>query len=78
MHVSELAPWRVENVTDIVNVGDKVKVKVIEIDEKGRVNLSMKQAEGNTYTDAMKAKAQTGGGTSRPPMKPRAGGPKHY
>jgi polyribonucleotide nucleotidyltransferase len=72
VHVSELAPWRVENVTDIVNVGDKVKVKVIEIDEKGRVNLSMKQAEGNTYTEAMKAKAQTGGG------KPRTGGPKHY
>lgn len=73
VHVSELAPWRVEKVTDIVNIGDKVKVKVIEIDEKGRVNLSMKQAEGNTYTDAMKAKAGTASaapkGGPRPPRK---------
>lgn len=56
VHVSELAPWRVEKVTDILKVGDKVKVKVIEIDEKGRVNLSMKQAEGNVYTEDMKSK----------------------
>lgn len=56
VHVSEMAPWRVEKVTDIVKVGDVVKVKVIEIDEKGRTNLSMKQAEGNVYTDEMKKK----------------------
>lgn len=61
VHISELAPWRVDQVTDIVKVGDKVKVKVIEIDEKGRTNLSMKQAEGNVYTDAMKAKAAPSG-----------------
>ncbi len=58
VHVSELAPWRVEKVGDIVKVGSKVKVKVIEIDDLGRVNLSMKQAEGNVYTDEMKGKAQ--------------------
>ncbi len=51
VHVSELAPWRVEKVTDIVKLGDKVKVKVIEIDDKGRTNLSMKQAEGNVYPE---------------------------
>ncbi len=56
VHVSELAPWRVEQVSDIVKLGDKVQVKVIEIDEKGRTNLSMKQAEGNVYTDSMKGK----------------------
>ena len=44
VHISELAPFRVNQVTDIVNVGDTVKVKVIEIDDLGRVNLSMKQA----------------------------------
>ncbi len=65
VHVSELAPWRVEKVADIVNVGDKVKVVVMEIDEKGRINLSMKKAEGNVYTDAMRAKA------SSAPAKPR-------
>lgn len=57
VHVSELAPWRVEKVDDIVKIGNKVKVKVIEIDKMGRINLSMKQAEGNVYTDEMKAKA---------------------
>jgi polyribonucleotide nucleotidyltransferase len=51
VHISEMAPWRIEKVTDIVKVGDKVKVKVIEIDEKGRTNLSMKQAEGNVYPE---------------------------
>jgi len=60
VHVSELAPWRVEKVGDIVKVGDKVKVKVMEIDSMGRINLSMKQAEGNVYTEEMKAKAGTG------------------
>lgn len=44
VHISEIAPYRINQVTDIVNVGDTVKVKVIEIDELGRVNLSMKQA----------------------------------
>ncbi|HCC83494.1 TPA: polyribonucleotide nucleotidyltransferase [Candidatus Uhrbacteria bacterium] len=51
VHISEMAPWRVDKVTDIVKVGDKVKVKVIEIDEKGRTNLSMKQADGNVYPE---------------------------
>lgn len=45
IHISELAPFRVNKVTDVVNVGDVVKVKIIEIDEKGRVNLSLKRAK---------------------------------
>lgn len=64
VHISELAPWRVDQVTDIVKVGDMVKVKVIEIDEKGRTNLSMKQAEGNVYTEEMKNKAAKSSGPS--------------
>lgn len=44
VHISEIAPYRINQVTDIVNVGDTVKVKVIEIDELGRINLSMRQA----------------------------------
>ena len=40
IHISELAPERVERVTDVVNIGDTVKVKVIEIDSMGRINLS--------------------------------------
>ena len=78
VHVSEMAPWRVEQVTDIVKVGDKVQVKVIEIDDKGRTNLSMKQAEGNVYTEDMKSKAQKPGGPSsyKPNSKPT--GPRHH
>jgi polyribonucleotide nucleotidyltransferase len=44
VHISELAPWRVAKVTDIVKIGDVIPVKVIEIDELGRVNLSHKRA----------------------------------
>ena len=51
VHVSEMAPWRVEKVTDIVKVGDTVQVKLFEIDDKGRLNLSMKQAPGNVYPE---------------------------
>ena len=42
VHVSEIAWERTENVADAVKIGDKVKVKVIEIDSQGRINLSMK------------------------------------
>jgi polyribonucleotide nucleotidyltransferase len=46
VHISELAPNRVDRVEDVVNIGDEITVKVIEIDEKGRINLSLKQAQG--------------------------------
>jgi polyribonucleotide nucleotidyltransferase len=42
VHISEMANYRVNAVSDIVKIGDVVKVKVIKIDEKGRVNLSIK------------------------------------
>ncbi len=45
VHISELAPHRVREVTDEVNVGDEVDVKVIEIDKFGRINLSKVQAD---------------------------------
>ncbi|TAL20449.1 polyribonucleotide nucleotidyltransferase [Patescibacteria group bacterium] len=44
VHISELAPHRVQTVSEVVKVGDKVKVKVIEIDDQGRINLSIRQA----------------------------------
>jgi polyribonucleotide nucleotidyltransferase len=40
VHISELADYRVPNVTDICNIGDEIIVKVVEIDRMGRVNLS--------------------------------------
>jgi len=45
VHISELAPGRVNEVTDVIDVGDEVEVKVIEIDQMGRVNLSKVQAD---------------------------------
>ncbi len=41
-HISQLANHRVEQVEDVVQVGDQLQVKVIEIDDKGRINLSHK------------------------------------
>lgn len=41
-HISQLANHRVERVEDVVKVGDQLTVKVVEIDEKGRINLSHK------------------------------------
>lgn len=42
VHISQLADHRIEKVEDAVQVGDQLQVKVVEIDEKGRVNLSHK------------------------------------
>jgi polyribonucleotide nucleotidyltransferase len=44
VHISELAPFRVEKVEDIVKVGDKVKVKCIGVDDRGRIKLSRSKA----------------------------------
>ena len=44
VHISKLENHRVEKVEDVLNIGDMTWVKVMEIDEKGRVNLSRKDA----------------------------------
>jgi polyribonucleotide nucleotidyltransferase len=44
VRIGHLAEHRVEKVEDVVNVGDEIMVKVIEIDDRGRVNLSRKEA----------------------------------
>ena len=45
VHISELAEGRVEKVTDVVKEGDQVKVKLMAIDDRGRMNLSIKSAK---------------------------------
>lgn len=45
VHVSEMAEERVENPADVVSEGDMVKVKLVAIDERGRLNLSMRKAK---------------------------------
>jgi polyribonucleotide nucleotidyltransferase len=44
VHISELADYRVAKVEDIVKVGDEITVKVIDIDNQGRINLSRRAA----------------------------------
>lgn len=43
-HISQLAPRRIEKVEDAVKVGDEITVKVVEIDDKGRINVSRRAA----------------------------------
>lgn len=50
VHVSEFAPFRVERVETYVKEGDKVPVAVKEIDDKGRLNLSIKSANPGFFT----------------------------
>ena len=42
VHISQLANYRVKKVTDVVNEGDIVKVKVLEVSQDGRIRLSIK------------------------------------
>jgi polyribonucleotide nucleotidyltransferase len=51
VHISELAPHRVGKTTDVVKVGDQVKVKVLGFDDRGKVKLSMKQVDQQTGED---------------------------
>ena len=58
VHISELAKNRVAKVTDVVKEGDKVKVKFLGMDERGKVRLSMKvvdQETGEDITEKLKA-----------------------
>jgi polyribonucleotide nucleotidyltransferase len=49
VHISEIAPFRVERVSDIIKEGDTVPVKIIKVDEKGRINLSIKEADKDFF-----------------------------
>ncbi|MFA6132139.1 MAG: polyribonucleotide nucleotidyltransferase [Patescibacteria group bacterium] len=77
VHISRMAPWRVEKVSDIVKVGDEVFVKVSEIDDMGRINLSMKDAPGNVYPEKPATPPQTGnGGTGSDNSRPQGDRPQ--
>ncbi|MEX2028782.1 MAG: polyribonucleotide nucleotidyltransferase [Candidatus Curtissbacteria bacterium] len=67
VHVSKLAEGRVENVEDVVKIGDIVKVHVAEIDDMGRVNLSMVfDKEGKPMQKASPERSERGGDRSGP------------
>ena len=78
VHISELAPYRVGRVEDIVKEGDEIDVIVTEIDDQGRTNLSKKQADEKLGRPAPKPKPGSGTGFgSRPSFgsrPPRFGG----
>jgi polyribonucleotide nucleotidyltransferase len=57
VHISELAPHRVKQVSDVVKVGDVVKVKCIGMDDRGKVKLSMKAVDQQTGADLSSEKA---------------------
>jgi polyribonucleotide nucleotidyltransferase len=57
VRIGELADQRVEKVEDVVNIGDEIMVKVIEIDDKGRINLSRRRA----LAELAQQQAQTAG-----------------
>ena len=55
VHISEIAPRRIKSVSDVLSEGDNVKVKVLGIDDRGKVKLSMKavnQESGEDLTEA--------------------------
>ena len=80
VHVSELAARRVNKVSDVVNEGDAVKVKVIGFDDRGKVKLSMRvvdQATGADITEqvgARRPREDGEGGGDRPDRGPRRDG----
>ena len=45
IHISELSYSFVKNISDVLNIGDNIQAKVIKIDEKGRIDLSLKQTQ---------------------------------
>jgi len=81
-HVSELAPYRISKPSDFLQIGDIVTVRIKEIDEMGRVNLTLKGITENEHLWKDEKGKETGDGNfDRPPRRdfngprrPRFGG----
>lgn len=76
VHISQLVSYRVEDPNEVVSQGQRVWVKVIEIDTNNKVSLSMKMVNQQTGKDedpdhfeALEAQGRKGGGGQRGPMK---------
>jgi polyribonucleotide nucleotidyltransferase len=65
VHVSEIKNERVENVRDVLSEGQEVKVKLLEVDQRGKVRLSMRLVDQETGEEIP---------DTRPPREPREGG----
>jgi polyribonucleotide nucleotidyltransferase len=68
VHISEMADYRVNKVEDIAKVGDELTVKVIEIDNMGRINLSRRAVLGGDSSD-QEPGGHSGGSKGAPPYK---------
>ncbi len=80
VHISELAEEHINRVEDIVSVGDEVMVKIIEVDDLGRVNLSRKAVlQGDDWEPRREPSGPRRGGPpggGRNSRGPRGGGPR--
>ncbi len=67
VHVSEVAPFRIAKISDALKVGERVRVMIKEIDEKGRINLSIKAVDPEFAT--RKGITPTAHGNEQPPRQ---------
>ena len=70
VHISEIAPFRIDRVSDALSVGEQVRVVVKEIDEKERVNLSIKRVDPDFATRKGLQAPQTNQNQRRPDSRP--------
>ncbi len=66
VHISQLAPTRIEKVEDAVKIGDEIMVKVMEIDSQGRINLSRKAVLGGGSAEDDAPRPPRGNGAFNP------------
>ncbi len=72
VHISEIANAYVNDVNDYLKVGDAVKVKILSVNEAGKINLSIKQAQPSPPRPAYTPRpAQPSANVSRPAYTPR-------
>jgi polyribonucleotide nucleotidyltransferase len=78
-HISELANERVNKVTDVVNEGDTVKVKVLAVDDRGKIKLSMRAVDQETGEElAVQPRPPRGDGPPRGEMPRGDGGRRRH
>ncbi|NGP45810.1 RNA-binding protein S1 [Bacillaceae bacterium SIJ1] len=68
VHISEVADTYVKDIKDVLKVGDKVEVKVLNVEKDGKIGLSIKKAKEKEGQQREKS--------DRPPFRPRGGGPR--
>ena len=92
IHISELSYSFVKNITDVLNIGDKIKAKIIKIDERGRIDLSLKQTQEPPQRPARPERRNVSSPSgqagrppfqaqrreARPPRESREGAPREF